>query len=213
MTRVTLTLPRRLDPPVHADIVRCVREGGVIVAPTDTVYGLFCNALDPQAVERVCAIKGREPGRAMPVAVAGEREAGLLVRDVSEAARRLMGQFWPGALTIVLRAVAELPAAVAPEGTVGVRAPGHDWLLSLLKDAALPLVATSANLSGGPQPVSLDVVPPDVLEAADFVVDQGELPAGKPSSVLDLTGPQPRLLREGVLSREELSVALGAPIL
>lgn len=213
MNLVTLSASGRLTPPVHDEIVKCIQDGGVIVAPTDTVYGLFCNALDPVAVERVCAIKGREAARATPVAVAGVREARLLVREVPDAARRMMERFWPGALTIVLPAVPGLPGPVAPEGTVGVRAPGHGWLLRLLRDTALPLVATSANLSGGPQPTSLDVVAPEVLEAVCFVVDQGALPAGKPSSVLDLSGAHPRLLREGVLSREELSVALGAPIL
>ena len=213
MKLVKLSASGRLTPPVHGEIVKCIQDGGVIVAPTDTVYGLFCNALDPVAVERVCAIKGREAARAMPVAVAGVDAARLLVRDVPDAARRLMERFWPGALTIVLPAVPGLPAPVAPEGTVGVRAPGHGWLLRLLRDTALPLVATSANLSGGPQPTSLDVVAPEVLEAVCFVVDQGDLPVGKPSSVLDLSGAHPRLLREGVLSGEELSVALGAPIL
>ncbi len=213
MIRVRLTGADTLEPPVHGDIVRCLKGGGVVVAPTDTVYGLFCNALDAAAVERVCSIKGRDAARAMPVAVAGMREAARLVRDVPPAARRLMERFWPGALTLVLPAVPGLPAPVAPEGAVGVRSPAHGWLLSLLRDCGAPLVATSANLSGDVQPVSLECVAPAVLEAADFVVDQGPLPAGKPSSVLDLTGPQARLLREGVLTREELSVALGAPIL
>lgn len=200
---------REFDPEEIAHLAEVLSAGGCAVLPTDTIYGLFCNALDADAVGRVIRIKGRDERKALPVAVSGEEQAMRLAREVPDAALELMRRFWPGALTIVVPAAEGVPRSVAPEGTVGLRAPHYPLVQAILKATGVPLVATSANLSGAPQPVSLDLVSPEVLESADAVVDAGLLPAQKPSTVVEVSGSLVRVLRVGVVDRRVLAVALG----
>jgi tRNA threonylcarbamoyl adenosine modification protein (Sua5/YciO/YrdC/YwlC family) len=175
--------------------------GGIVAFPTDTVHGLACRLDDPAALERLFAAKGRPPERQIGVLVADLSQAsehGALITDV---ARTLAEAFWPGGLTMVL--------ATAAGGTLGIREPDHPVARALLALTG-PLPTTSANPHGMPECLTAD----DVLIAfagleAISVVVRGESPGGTASTVLDLTGERPRLIREGAISRARLEAVVG----
>lgn len=181
-----------------------LQAGCFVIAPTDTVYGIFCDALEPDALRWVCQAKGRARGRAMPLAVDGAEGALQVASSIPESARALMERFWPGPLTLLLPALDGLPRQIVSQGRVGVREHGHPLVRSLVRAMDGPLVATSANFTGGVEPVSLDDVPPALQERAAFVFDQGVLPAGQPSTVVDTTVDPPRIVRHGLISAEIL---------
>lgn len=191
-----------------AEVVADLKAGRFLIAPTDTVYGLFCDALNPDAVKAVVAAKGRDVSRAMPVAVAGPQGALAVAAKVPEAARRLIQRFWPGALTLLLPAREALPAEIVSNGKVGVRAHDHPLVRSLVQAMGGPLVSTSANLSGGPEPTGLDLVDIRLKEQASWVFDQGRLPAGRPSTVVDVTIDPPHIVREGLIPASDLFAAI-----
>ena len=129
--------------------VRVLREGGLVAYPTDTVYGLGCDAFKTSAVDRVYSLKRREKKNPFPLLVSSVSEAFGMASLVSDDARLLMDRFWPGGLTIILHASASLPAHLrTSEGTVAVRVPDHSVALALIRGLGRPLVGTSANISG-----------------------------------------------------------------
>ena len=198
----------KLNPGDFIKLVDKLASGGVVIMPTDTLYGLFCDALNPHALERVCKIKGRPAGRPMPVAVSGTDQAAGLVSTVSTMANNLMKKFWPGALTLVLPAKDGLPGEIVMNGGVGVRMPDHSLVLEVLRAVKCPLVATSANLTGEVAPVSLDDISPSVLGQVDYVINAGPLRTQNASTVLDLTTNIPRIIREGIITHSVLSLAI-----
>lgn len=213
MSATRLSLDEAVTSARMQDIVSCLKAGGVIIAPTDTVYGLFCDALNPEALQRIVRIKGRPSGRPMPVAVQDLAAAAVLAAEIPILARSLASRFWPGALTLLLPAKAGLPAEIVSEGRVGVRAPDHAFVLAVLRALGRPLVATSANLTGGSQPASLDVIDSAVVNGVDWLVDGGPTRDERPSTVLDLVHTPPRIAREGAIDLQELTLALGQRIL
>ncbi len=198
-------VPRAHVPKTQIGLAATALQAGCfVIAPTDTVYGIFCDALDPEALHWVCIAKGRARGRAMPLAVDGAEGALQVAASIPESTRALMERFWPGPLTLLLPALDGLPRQIVSKGRVGVREHGHPLVRSLVRAMDGPLVATSANLTGGPEPVSLGCVPPALQERAAFVFDQGVLPAGQPSTVVDTTVDPPRIIREGLISADRL---------
>jgi L-threonylcarbamoyladenylate synthase len=169
-----------------------LRAGKVVAFPTDTVYGLA--AATGPAVRRVYELKGRDAGKPLVLMGADPESFGDRIR-VGPAALRYMRRFWPGPLTLVL------PSG---EGTVGVRVPDHPLTLQLLR-AAGPLWTTSANRSGRPEALTADDVAAELPEV-DAVLDGGRAPGGTPSTVLDLSGPRPRVLREGAIPLSDLAI-------
>ncbi|MCC6483417.1 MAG: threonylcarbamoyl-AMP synthase [Armatimonadetes bacterium] len=205
-----LTEEDRLVPDCFDEAVDCVRRGGILLAPTDTLYGLFADATSPDAVKRVVDIKGRPDGQPIPVAVPDlEMVAEVANMDACPVASELMRAFWPGALTIVLPAAAGVSRLIAPQSTVGVRAPDHVFLLRVLRAVGRPLTATSANLSGDAQPDELNRIAGRVIESADYIVDQGVLKAPVPSTVIDVTQFVPKIVRHGAVSQEDIDRVLG----
>lgn len=202
-----------LSPDCFDEMVVSLRSGGVVLAPTDTVYGLFGDARSDATVQRIVKIKGRPDGRPIPVAVPDAEMVAEVARlEGVRCARELMQAFWPGALTIILPAIAGLPSQIAPAGSVGVRAPGHPFLLRLLRSAGHPLTSTSANLSGDAQPVSIAAIDASLIEKVDFVIDEGEARAPVPSTVIDLTQDVPQIVRHGAVSQEDIERILGKNI-
>lgn len=195
----------RVDPlaPAPRRAVEALRAGRPVVYPTDTVYGLGCDATDPGAVRRVFEIKGRPPDQPVPVLLADPQQAAELA-ELPEGARRLMRRFWPGPLTLVVRSrgvVAEL--VTAGTGTVGLRVPDHPVPRALVRACGFPLVGTSANSTGKPAPVTVAQVLSDLDGRVDLVLDGGRL-AGRPSTVVDCTGDRPRVLRPGPVPAEAI---------
>lgn len=187
-----------------------IDAGAVTVYPTDTVYGIGANAFDEEAIGRIYDMKQRPPSSALQILVGSIAQAKDIVQW-SDEAEKLAGTYWPGALTMILRPNEKgLPLRRGFEG-LGLRVPAHPALARLLSKLKNPLASTSANLHG--QPVFTDE---QELEAffdgkADIIFMGGTLRA-KASSVLDLTGPQPRLLREQAISRADLEKTLARAI-
>ena len=191
------------DEPTALDqAVALVQAGQVIAAPTDTVYGLVCRVDDPQAIRRLYAVKERPPEKALPVLLAGEEQLPQVVAALPEPARLLMARFWPGPLTLVLPARPELPRVLTGNGaTVAVRVPDHPFLRALARRAG-PLASSSANRSGQPPARTAQEVLAQLAGRIPLVVDGGEAPGGVASTVVDVTGPAPRLLREGPVAEQ-----------
>ena len=175
---------------------KMLRSGGVVAFPTDTVYGLGASADDELASKRIYQIKGRPAGLPLILMVAAESQLEGLVH-VDSRAEAMMRRWWPGPLTLVLHAIGG--------GTLGVRIPKHKVALELLRPAG-PLMTTSANLHG--EEPAMNAADAAKLAGVMAVLDGGVAPGGTASSVLDLTGPEPHVLREGAIPTPEL---LGPP--
>jgi L-threonylcarbamoyladenylate synthase len=188
--------------------VGVLRDGGVIAMPTDTLYALTAAAEDPEAVRRVFAIKGREPGRPLPLFVSG-LEMAERVGLFNAAARRLAARFWPGQLTIVVPKHQEWDSeALSGSSTVGLRAPDHEVARAVVEALGTPVTGTSANLSGGPDPVSADEVRRQLDGRIDLILDAGPCAHGAASTIVDCSGPEPAVLRHGAVSEAAVRAAL-----
>jgi L-threonylcarbamoyladenylate synthase len=193
--------------------VQRLRAGGLVSFPTETVYGLGADALDAAAVERVFRLKGRPSNNPLIVHVSDEAMAGRVVETWSDDASTLAKAFWPGPLTLVLPRLAIVPDVVAASGpTVAVRCPGHPVALALIEAFGGPIVGPSANPSGYISPTIPEHVR-DAFDAEDLIVlDGGHCRAGIESTVLDLSGESPTVLRLGVIGTHRISEALGREI-
>ena len=180
-----------------------LRSGRLVAFPTDTVYGIGSRTGDPDALARLFAAKRRDPQKAVPWLVVSAAEAVRAGFTADERAVRLAERYWPGALTLVL------PAADGA-ATQAFRVPAHEVALALL-EAAGPLSVSSANRSGEPETLDADDVAIAFADSDEpsAILDGGRVPGGVASSVLDLSGPKPRLLREGAVSRAEIEAVIG----
>lgn len=207
--RIRRVEPNRPDPAAIAAAAERIREGGAVVFPTRGLYGLGADALNPSAVEGVFALKGRPDGKPLPVLVADMADLDRLVAEVSPAGRRLMARFWPGRLTLVMPARPDLPAGLtAGTGKIGVRLCGHPTARALILAAGVPITGTSANVSGGQGCDRIHRLDPALRDRADLILDAGPLAGGPGSTVLDIAGDRPEVLRFGAVGRAELAEAL-----
>lgn len=188
--------------------------GELVVLPTDTVYGVGADAFSPAAVRRLLAAKGRGRDMPSPVLVGTVRAATALVEDLGPDGQRLIDEFWPGALTIVCRATRTLSWDLGDtKGTVAVRMPEDPIALELLRETG-PMAVTSANLTGSPPATTAAQAREQLGDSVAVYLDGGTTTGGVASTIIDLTGPQPRLLRRGAISvgrlREVAAVTAGA---
>jgi len=187
-----------VDPASLERALEALRRGRVVAGPTETLMGLFADARSAEAVARVAQLKGRAPGAAIAVIAPDAASAFALAIDVTDAARDLAAAHWPGPLTLVLRAAPGLPEALLDAGTIGVRVPGPSPALELVRAFGGPLTATSANLTG--QPPCRDAQELAATFGADLdAILPGEPPGGAPSTLVDVTGAEPRVLRTGAI--------------
>jgi L-threonylcarbamoyladenylate synthase len=181
-----------------------LRKGDLVVMPTDTVYGLAADAFSPPAVAALLAAKGRGRQMPPPVLVGSVRAATALVEDLNESGKDLIDEFWPGGLTLVLRANRNLLWDLGDtKGTVAVRMPLHEIALELLKETG-PLAVSSANRSGLPAATTAAAAEEQLGSAVAVYLDGGPCARDVPSTIVDLTGAVPRLLRAGAISVERL---------
>lgn len=199
--------------PVTRDVqaaAQWIRRGGLVAFPTETVYGLGGNALDAAAVARVFEAKGRPRFDPLIVHVRDVASAEALVAEFSPMARRLADRFWPGPLTLVLPKRDVVPEIVtAGLETVGLRIPDHPLALELLRAAGVPVAAPSANLFGRTSPTTAEHVAEQLGERIDLILDGGACRVGVESTVLQLDGDAPTVLRLGGVTVEELEATLG----
>ena len=189
-----------------------LRAGGVVAAPTDTLYGIMASALDAHAVDRVFAIKGRSPDAPLPLLVAEVADIERYAERVPEAGRMLAEKFLPGPLTLVMPGAGALPEAVTGGlPTVGVRVPDHRVPRELARRLGHAITGTSANRSGMPPATTADQVREQLGDAVDHVIDGGPTAGGMGSTVVDVSVEPPALIREGAVSWGEIEAALRDP--
>ena len=193
-TRLLQVDARHPDAAVIREAAAVLRRGGLVAFPTETVYGLGANLNDPQAIQELYQIKQRPFEKQVTLHIADASAMETQGAIVSPLARRLMKQFWPGPLTLVL--------GRGDGSTIGFRMPRHPVALALLREAQVPVAAASANLSGAPPPRTAEEVLAVFSDRIDLVLDAGPASVGIESTVLDLSSGTPRILREGAVAGE-----------
>lgn len=200
--------PASWGPSIDA-AVRAVERGEAVVFPTDTLYGIGCDAFRPEAVEAILAAKGRGREMPPPVLIPSAGTVDGIARDVPDHVRALMDAFWPGPLTIILNAHPSLSWDLGDTGgTVALRVPEHPVALALLLRTG-PMAVTSANRTGGPAATTVEGAEWQLGSAVSVYLDGGETPIGLPSTIVVGTGDRIRIVREGALHRDELEAVAG----
>jgi len=201
--------------PANAESIQTALEilqrGGLVAFPTDTVYGVGALAFDGKAVESIYKAKDRPIEKAIPVLIADAADMEKVGMDIPEVAYQLAARFWPGPLTCIIPKQPTLPEAISATDTVGVRVPDHEVARTLLR-AAGPMAVTSANISGQPSPSTAQEVFAQLGGRIDLIIDGGTTPGGVPSTLVDCTGAELKILREGPLTLEEINRKLSSPI-
>jgi L-threonylcarbamoyladenylate synthase len=204
-------MARRLDdgPTARAEAARVLRDGGIVAIPTDTVYGLAVALDAPGALDRLFELKGRPADRAVAVLLADAAQAGQIA-TMTPAARALGAAFWPGGLTLVLR---QRPDRPLPEGltggrpTIGVRVPDHPAPRTIAAELG-PLPTSSANRSGEPEAPDAAAIEATFGGGIELILDGGPAPGARPSTVVDASGTEPRVLRPGAVAAEAIESVL-----
>lgn len=195
---------------VFAEVAESLRRGEIIAFPTETVYGLGANAFDDAAVDKIFVAKGRPYDKPLSILIAEKEQLHDLVTGVDEKSLALMEHFWPGPLTLVFKHRGRLsPLVTAGLSTVGVRMPAHEIALAIIRAVALPLATPSANSSGKPSPTTAAHVFADLDGKIDGIVDGGVTHIGLESTVIDMTGDLPIILRSGAVTLKELEAVIG----
>ena len=189
---------------------RVLKNGGTVVFPTETVYGLGASAFDDNAVKKIFVAKGRPSDNPLIVHIWNTNQISELVSEIPHYLNKLAERFWPGPLTLVMKKSSRITGLVtAGLDTVGIRIPKHQIALALLKEANIPIAAPSANVSGSPSPTRAEHVINDLDGRVDVIIDGGDCDIGLESTVLDITGDIPVVLRPGGVTVEQLEAVLG----
>ncbi len=191
--------PARIKQSLIAKAVQKVKEGGVVIFPTDTVYGIGCQAGNQKSIKRIYNIKNRDRHKPLPILIAGLRQLSDLQVKIPREAKQLIKKFWPGPLTLVLPSAAGDP--------VGVRMPHHPVALALLKKTG-PMAVTSVNFSGEASARTIGEISAGIIQSADLVIDSGACPLSIESTILDMTGREIKILRPGCISQQEIMKAI-----
>ncbi|MQG81051.1 MAG: threonylcarbamoyl-AMP synthase [SAR202 cluster bacterium] len=192
------------------DSANVVSNGGIIIYPTDTLYGLGADIRNEESLLRIYDIKGRPNDMALPVLVSGWEMVRSISSEVNVIGEKLAARFWPGQLTLVIRANDNLSTILTGgRGTIAVRQPDHWIAQQIIEQVGNPIVGTSANLSGSPDLVEASDLAPELGHLVDRIITCGLKPFGVGSTVVDITGEQPKLLRGTSISIEDIKSALG----
>jgi L-threonylcarbamoyladenylate synthase len=214
MTKNGRTRTIRVDPmDPEEDAIRravaCLREDGIVAYPTETFYGLAVDARSGTACAKLYDVKGRPREKALPVILAASGDLAAVAKRITPDARMLSERFWPGPLTLVVEARPGL-AAASPDGSLAVRVSGALLPRRLCRAFGGPLTSTSANRSGSAPPTTARAVLDDLGDRVDLVLDGGTCPGGLPSTIVDVRGARPALVREGRIPFSGVLRALGA---
>ncbi|MBN2554716.1 MAG: threonylcarbamoyl-AMP synthase [Anaerolineales bacterium] len=202
----TTLLP--IDENANLDIAAtAIKKGELVAFPTDTVYGLGADPFNPEAVQKLYAVKKRPSSKAIPILLGEESDLTNVAGPLSDVVFRLMERFWPGALTLIVPRHPDLPVDLSGLNTVGVRLPDLASVRALLLKTG-PLAVTSANRSGVVEPCTAEAVRDQLAGRIAWILDGGSTPGGSPSTVIDVTGGEPVVLREGPITKKQLARAL-----
>ncbi len=192
---------------------KIIRSGGLVAFPTETVYGLGADAMNAEAVGRIYEAKGRPSDNPMIVHISRASDIGQLTRMLSPEIVEIIDNFWPGPLTIVVKKRPEVPdRTTGGLDTVAVRLPDSQVARDLISESLCPIAAPSANLSGGPSPTRAKDVIADMMGRVDAIIEGDDCRVGIESTVLDLTGDEPTILRPGIITAEAIEAALGKKV-
>jgi L-threonylcarbamoyladenylate synthase len=201
--------PRAPKPETIGQAAAAICDGGVVCFPTRCLYGLGADAFNPAALERVFDIKQRPADMPLLVLINSPAQMAGLARRIPRAAQVLMERFWPGRLTLVLEAEASIPQRLtAGTGKIGIRLAAHPVARSLVEAVAGPITGTSANISGGTGCRQISELDPRIRRQVDIILDGGPLKGGVGSTVVDVTGETPVVIREGEVSKPEITAAI-----
>ena len=199
MAKVVQIDPDSPAPELIAEAVRVLREKGVIIYPTETLYGLGANPLSPEAMKRLYAIKGRAAAKPIPFLIKDRKMLASLVEAVPPLGRELMERYWPGPLTLIFRAKKGLaPPLRGKDGFIGLRISSHPIARRIVEAMDAPLTSTSANLAGEADITDCDMMVQLFGNQVDLILDSGKVP-GIGSTVVDLTVEPPRIVRQGMI--------------
>lgn len=184
---------------------RVLNNGGVIAYPTETVYGLGANIFQREAVARIFAIKGRDASKPISIMISSPSDVDRFCADVSILGKMLMAAYWPGPLTLILKAAQSLPDYLgSPEGRIGLRLPDHPICAALMNLYRDPITSTSANLTGRPALVNAQQIIEQFGDQIDLIIDGGECRTSQSSTVVDVSGSAPNVLREGAIPTADI---------
>ena len=186
----------KLNPAHLAEAAKALSDGGLVIIPTETVYGIAADALDKKAIERLAKIKERHKDKPFSFLIDTKYKIEEFARGIPVSAYKLIDKFWPGPLTIVLKS--------KDTGTVGLRMPDDEIALKIIELAKVPVVCPSANISGKPAPINFDQAIKDLDGLVDLAIDAGSTKLGLESTVVDLTVDPPKIIREGAIKKEEI---------
>ena len=187
-----------------------IKKGGVVVFPARSMYGIAANALSVDALERIYEMKKRPAAKPLLVLVPAGYDLSVIVTTIPEKALEIMKKFWPGLITVVLRARETLPGRLtAGTGKIGIRVPGNPVASLLAEKTGFPITGTSANISEMESCTKIADLPEEIIESVDLVLDSGELGGGKGSTVIDCSGDRIEILREGNVTARDLVDFLG----
>ncbi len=200
----------RANDPESVEIAKkCLNECELIVFPTETVYGIGALPSCEEAVEKIYQLKKRDKSKPMLLHISSKEDLIKYATEIDEVVLKLVETFWPGSLSLVLKASSQAPkCAVAGDGTIGLRMPSDDFFLRLSKEAGA-LVATSANISSQPSPLTVEDAISQLGDEVALYVDGGRVKKGRASTVLDMTKTPPLILREGAIRTEEIEKIVG----
>ncbi len=188
-----------------------LKEGKLVVFPTETVYGLGCNGLDAEAIKRVFEAKGRPEAKPITAHIASKDGCLKLVKNIPEKASKLIEKFCPGPITIILERKEGIGEAMSAGGkTIGIRIPDHKVALMLIEEAGVPVAAPSANISGNKPPTSGEEAMEELSGKVDIILDAGKTDIGVSSTVIDMTREPPIILRKGSITKEEIESVIGS---
>jgi len=187
--------------------VKILKAGGVVAFPTDTVYGLGADFSDAKAVERIYEVKKRPKYLPLPLLVNDMTQVRVLAAVVSQLTLFLARRFWPGGLTLILPKTASLSLYPVGQSTVAVRVPAHPVPLALIQGLGKPITGTSANISDNLSTSTAGEVEQQLGDRVDFIIDGGKCPGGNKSTIVDVTGETPVILRQGIISQYEIEQA------
>ena len=188
--------------------IEVLKDGGIVAFPTDTVYGLGGNVFNGKVVERIYRVKQRPRDLPLPVLLADLAQLAAVVDSVPGIAKFLMSRFWPGGLTLVLSKRTSFPDVItAGSDKVAIRIPNHVVPLALIDGLGMPIIGTSANISDKPSPVTAEEVEQQIGSQVDLIIDMGRCLGGLESTVIDVTGETPTVLRHGLISEGDIKRA------